>query len=222
MLVAAACAPVASGLYDSAPLDDPVLGRCEYSGRFRGSWIYEESDYIRAFFEPGDLAVYRQAIPPLLMMPERPLVRVSVIDFYGMAYGTPYLESKISLLALHGHQPGWFLLTMPLTDGHACLGGRTRLRTPKVMRRVTLERGANRYVGTSFAWGGRAPEFTLTVDIGEPDEAGRDVHRFALLPYLTLLGGVCCSSEDSRDHCRRWRARASDASTRSAASRIPA
>src|SRR5712692_2098504 len=188
-LVAAACAPVVSGLYDSAPLDDPVLGRCAYSGRFPGSWIYEESDYIRAFFEPGDLALYRQTIPSPLVMPERPMVRVSVIDFYRMAYGPAYRESEISLLALHGHQRGWFLLTMPLTDGDACLGGRTRLGTPKVMRRVTLERGADRYVGTSFGWGGRVTDFTLTVDVGERDEAGRDVLRFALLPYLTLLGG---------------------------------
>src|SRR5712692_7531835 len=190
-LLTAACAPVVSGLYDSAPLDDPVLGRCAYSGRFTGTgtYSYEESDYIRAFFEPGDLAAYRQAILSPLVMPERPLVRVSVIDFYKMAYGSTYLESEISLMALHGHQPGWFLLTMPLTDGDACLGGRTRLGTPKVMRRVTLARGANRYVGTSFGWGGRAPDFTLTVDVGERDEAGRDVLRFALLPYLTLLGG---------------------------------
>ena len=188
-LVTAACAPVVSGLYDSAPLDDAVLGRCAYSGRFSAGWIYEESDYIRAFFEPADLSTYRQAIPPPLVMPERPLVRVSVIDFYGMAYGSTYLESEISLLALHGQQHGWFLLTMPLTDGDACLGGRTRLGTPKIMRRVTLERGANRYVGTSFGWGGRTPDFTLTVDIAESDEAGRDVLRLGLLPYLTLLGG---------------------------------
>ena len=75
-LVAAACAPVVSGLYDSAPLDDPVLGRCAYSGRFPGSWIYEESDYIRAFFEPGDLALYRQTIPSPLVMPERLVSRL--------------------------------------------------------------------------------------------------------------------------------------------------
>jgi hypothetical protein len=79
---------------------------------------------------------------------------------------------------------------MPVTDGDACAGGRNALGTPKVMRRVTLERGADRYVGTSYARGGRAPEFMLKVDVAEPGDAARQVLRFVSeFPDFYLLRG---------------------------------
>ena len=189
-LVLAGCATLAPGFYDSARLDDPLLGGCAWSGRFRSPIVYQESDHIRGYFEAADLAAYRQAIPPPFTMPERPLIRVTVLDFYGMANGPVYLESEISVLALHKGQPGWFVLTMPVTDGDACWGGRTALGTPKVMRRITLERGADRYVGTSYARGGRVPELTLTLDAGESTEAAREVlHFVSPFPELMLLRG---------------------------------
>src|SRR5207237_9449182 len=113
-----------------------------------------------------------------------------VFDFYGMENGPTYLESEVSVLALDQGKPGWFVLTMPVTDGDACAGGRNALGTPKVTRRITLERGAERYVGTSYARGGRVPEFTLTLDVGEPDETAREVLRFVYpFPDLYLLRG---------------------------------
>ena len=189
-LAAAGCGTTTSGLYDAAHLDDPVVGRCAWSRRVTGQWVYQANEHLRAFFEPADLAAYRRAIPARFAMPERPLVRVSVLDFHEMVNGPTYLESEVSVLALYDGEPGWFLLTMPVTDGDACMSGRSMLGTPKVMRRVTLERGADRYVGTSYAWGGRAPEFTLTVEPGEPGEAARELIRFVRrFPDLTLLGG---------------------------------
>jgi hypothetical protein len=189
-LALAGCAALAPGFYDSAPVDDPLLGRCAWSGRFKPPVIYQESDHIRGYFEVGDLATYRQAIPAPFAMPARPLIRVTVLDFYEMVNGPTYLESEISVLALHKAQPGWFVLTMPVTDGDACGGGRDALGTPKVMRRITLERGADRYVGTSYARGGRVPEFTLTLDVGEADGAAREVLRFVSpFPDLMLLRG---------------------------------
>jgi hypothetical protein len=180
----------ATGLYDSAKVDDPVLGDCVLSGRYKSPIVYQESDHIRGYFEPRDLAAYRQALPARFAMPERPLIRVTVLDFYEMANGPLYLESEISVLAVHQGQPGWFVLTMPVTDGEACLRGRNGLGTPKVMRRITLEREAARYVGTSYARGGRTPELTLTVDVGELDDAARDVLRLvAPFPDLMLLRG---------------------------------
>jgi hypothetical protein len=100
-------------------------------------------------------------------MPSRPLVRVSVLHFYEMVNGPVYHESDISVLAVHEGVPGWFVLKMPVTDGEACAGGRNALGTPKVMRRVTLERASERYVGTSYARDGVAREFTLTLDVGD-------------------------------------------------------
>jgi hypothetical protein len=117
-------------------------------------------------------------------------VRVSVLDFYGMVNGPVYLESEVSVLVLHDGQPGWFVLTMPVTDGDACAGGRNALGTPKVMRRVTLERGAGQFVGTSYARNGRKPEFTLKMDVGESSEAAREVLGFVYpFPDFYLLRG---------------------------------
>jgi len=190
LLFLAGCAPVATGLYDSAPIDERGMASCRWSGRFNPPVIYKESDFIRGYFEPTNLAAYRQAIQAPFTMPPRPLVRVSVLDFYGMENGPIYLESEVSVLALHEGQPGWFVLTMPVTDGDACAGGRNALGTPKVMRRITLERQAERYVGTSYARGGRTPGFTMTLQVGEPGEAAREVLRFAApFPELNLLGG---------------------------------
>ena len=195
MLLAAAvalagCAIGAAGFYDPAPLDDPVLGRCAWSGRVTGPFVYQESDLIRAYVEVGDLAAYRRAIPAPFAMPERPLVRVSILDFYAMANGPAYLESEISVLALHEGQPGWLVLTMPVTDGDSCGGGRAAWGYPKIVRRVSLERDADRYVGISYARGGRAPELALTVDAGEPGETAREVLRFVHpFPNLTLKDG---------------------------------
>lgn len=184
-LAVAGCAPPAPGFYDAAPIADSNLPGCTWTGRFRPPIVFEESDFIRAFFEPADLEAYRKAIPAPLAMPARPLVRVSVLHFYKMENGPVYHESDISVLAIHDGQPGWFVLTMPVTDGDACAAGRSALGTPKVMRRVTLERAPERYVGTLYARGGVVPEFTLTLDVGEPGTPAREVLRF-VSPFTDL------------------------------------
>jgi len=53
------------------------------------------------------------------------------------------------------------------------------------MRRVTLERAPERYVGTSYTRGGVTPEFTLTLDVGEPGEEALEVLRF-VSPFSEL------------------------------------
>src|SRR3972149_6185667 len=113
-----------SAFYDPGPLDDPVLGRCAWSGRVTGRFVYQEQHLIRAYFEAADPAAYPRAIPPAFAVPERPLVRVTVLDFYAMASGPPYRESEVSVLALPEGEPGWGVLTMPGTGGDSCGGGR--------------------------------------------------------------------------------------------------
>lgn len=178
VLLLAACAQPPGRFHDSAPIADLGLASCTWTGRYQPPVVYTESDFIRTFFEPADLAAYQQALPPNLSMPERPLIRVSVLHFYGMENGPVYHESDISVLAVHNGEPGWFVLKMPVTDGDACAGGRNALGTPKVMRRITLERGAQRYVGTSYNPGGVTPEFILTLDVGEPGPQAREVLRY--------------------------------------------
>jgi Acetoacetate decarboxylase (ADC) len=189
-LVLCGCAPLAPGFYDAEPIDAPGFASCTWTRRFNPPIIYQESDFIRGFFEPTDLAAYGKAIPAPFAMPPRPLIRVSVIDFYGMVNGPVYRESEVSVLVLRDGRPGWFVLHMPVTDGDACAGGRNALGTPKVMRRITLERGTERYLGTSYARDGETPEFTLSLDVGELDGAAREALRFATpFPDYYLLSG---------------------------------
>ena len=142
-----------AGFYDAAQLDDPTVGRCDWLGRAK-PFIYQENDYIRGYFEPTNLAAYRQAIPAPFTMPARPLIRVTFLDFYDMVEGPTYRETEVAVLGMDGAQPGWVVLTLPVTNGVACIGGRDILGLSKVMRRITLERGADRYVGTLYARGG--------------------------------------------------------------------
>ncbi len=184
------CGCAGPAFYDAAPIEDPTLAACARTQRFASPIVYQESEFIRAYFEPADLTAYVKAIPARFSRPQRPLIRVSVLDFYEMANGPAYRESEISLLVLNEGKPGWFVLTMPVTDGDMCAAGRAALGTPKVMRRITLERGARRFVGTSYAIGGVVPEFTLTLDVTEPRQGARELlDSVSPLPEFHLLRG---------------------------------
>jgi Acetoacetate decarboxylase (ADC) len=179
-------------LYDSAALDDPSVGRCDWLGRTR-PFVFQESDYIRGYFEATNLDAYRRALPAPFAMPGpplRPMIRVAFIDFYEMAEGPTYRETEIAVLAMDGAQAGWIPLTLPVTNGVSCIGGRQILGLPKVVRRITLERAAGRYVGTLYAQGGERPQTVLTVEIGEPVEGVRELLRqYGVYPQFGLLGG---------------------------------
>src|SRR4051812_19132116 len=178
-----------AGFYDAADLDDPAVGRCDWLGRAK-PFIFQESDYIRGYFEPANLAAYRQALPVPYTMPERPVIRVSFLHFYEMAEGPTYLETEVAVLGVEGGQPGWVVLTLPVTNGVACIGGRNVLGLAKVMRRITLERSPERYVGTLYARGGEMRDITLTVDIGEANPGAADfLRQYGAYPQFGLLQG---------------------------------
>jgi len=178
-----------AGFYDVAPLDDPSVGRCDWLGR-ASPFVFQENDYIRGYFEPANLAAYRQAIPAPFTMPQRPLIRVTFLDFYDMASGPTYLETEVAVLGMDGAQPGWVVLTLPVTNGVACIGGRQLFGLTKVVRRITLERATDRYVGTLYARGGTKPDVTLAVDIGEPDKGAPELLRqYGIYPQFGLLQG---------------------------------
>jgi len=101
VLALAGCAAGNPGFYDAAPIEDAGLALCVWSRRYTPPIVYTESDFIRVYFEATDPATYRRAIPEPFTMPARPLVRVSVLDFYGMENGPLYRESEVSVLALH-------------------------------------------------------------------------------------------------------------------------
>jgi len=178
-----------AGFYDAAALDDPAVGRCAYLGR-TAPFVFQENDYIRGYFEPTNPAAYKQALPAPFSMPARPLIRVTFLDFYDMASGPTYLETEVALLGMDGAQAGWVVLTLPVTSGPACIGGRDLFGLTKVMRRITLSRAADRYVGTLYARGAEKPDITLTVEIAEPGPAARELLRqYGVLPQFGLLNG---------------------------------
>ena len=178
-----------AGFYDAAPLDDPAVGRCDWLGR-SAPFVFQEQDYIRGYFEPTNLAAYQQALPAPFTMPARPLVRITFLDFYDMASGPTYLETEVSVLGMDGAQPGWVVLTLPVTSGPACIGGRDIFGLVKVMRRITLTRAADRYVGTLYARGAETVDFTLTVTVREPTAAARELLRqYGVYPQFGLLKG---------------------------------
>jgi len=186
LLAIGGCAVPADSFYDAAQIDDPAVGRCGWTRKYQPPIVYQESDHIRGYFEATDLTAYRKAIAAPFALPPRPLVRVTVLDFYEMANGPTYREAEVSILVLHRGEPGWFTLTMPVTDEDACGGGRSALGTPKVMRRVTLASGGGHFVGTVYALGGRAADFALTLDEAEADEQTRELLR-SLSSFPDLL-----------------------------------
>jgi hypothetical protein len=91
---------------------------------------------------------------------------------------------------MDGTQAGWVVLTLPVTSGPACIGGRDLFGLTKVMRRITLARAAGRYVGTLYARGAEKPDITLTVEIAEPGAGARELLRqYGVYPQFGLLKG---------------------------------
>ena len=149
-------------------------------------------------------------LPEVFAIQGRPLVRVSVIDFYGMSNGPTYLESEIAVAGVHEGQHGFFVVTMPVTDGDSCAGGRAAWGYPKVVRRITLERQRNGYVGVVYAPGGRVPELTLSLDAsrGESGAEAMDVlRRVGPMPSFTLKAGACYGSAAAALPCTISRGR---------------
>jgi hypothetical protein len=67
--------------------------------------IFLEQESITAYFEVTNIDVYKKLIPSIFSMPEKPLHRVAVIDFYKMGSAPSYLEliGAVSCKqALHG------------------------------------------------------------------------------------------------------------------------
>src|SRR4030042_5364221 len=60
--------------------------------------IYLEQESIVVFFEVISIDEYKNLIPSIFSMPERPLCRVAVIDFHKMESAPPHLEAVVQIL----------------------------------------------------------------------------------------------------------------------------
>jgi hypothetical protein len=140
--------------------------------------IFLELESIIAFFEVTNIDEYKKLIPSIFSMPEKPLCMVKINNFYKMESAPPYLEAIVEILVKFKRpQSGeeilaWHFLGLSVTTEEA-LWGRVG-GYPKVLRKVTFESYANKYVGTSFARDGKTPTLKLTLELKKgkptPDE----------------------------------------------------
>jgi Acetoacetate decarboxylase (ADC) len=163
--------------------------------RFTGPHVYQEGDRICAYFEVNNIKEYKKLVPYIFRMPEKPLCRVMFFDFYEMVEGPPYLESAIAILVKYRKTSadewklGWYTLLMRVTTIEA-LGGRAGAFPwgyPKVLRKVSLERSEDKYIGTSYGEDGKQEEFRLVLDITKAPLSD-DEKKF--LDLVTPLSGV--------------------------------
>jgi hypothetical protein len=158
--------------------------------------IYLEKESIIAFFEVADIDGYKKLIPNIFSMPDRPVCRVEVVNFYKMESAPPYLEATVAILVKFkrpqtGEEiPAWHFLALTVTSEEALwgrIGG-----FPKVLRKVTLESQSNQYVGISYARDGHTPTLKLALELkkGRPT---RDEKMFldfvSPIPFLTIRDG---------------------------------
>ena len=145
-------------------------------------FIYLEQESIIAYFEVTNINEYRRLIPSIFSMPERPLCRVAVVDYYKMESPAPYQESMIHILVKYRKSESekeiltWYCLEMPVTTEEA-LWGRFIFGYPKVLRKVTLENQSPKYIGTSYSRDGKTPALKLILEM-KPRELTPDERSF--------------------------------------------
>lgn len=158
--------------------------------------IYLEQESVSAYFEVTHIDEYKKLIPSILSMPEKPLCMVKINDFYKMESAPPYLEAIVAgLVKFKRPRSGeeilaWHFLGLSVTSEEALwgrIGG-----YPKVLRKVTFENHADKYIGTSYARDGNTPTLKLTLELKKARPT-RDEKRFldfvSSIPSLTIKGG---------------------------------
>jgi hypothetical protein len=158
--------------------------------------IFLEQESIIAFFEITHIDAYKELIPTIFSMPEKPLCMVKINSFYKMESAPPYLEAIVAILVKFKRpQSGeeilaWHFLGLSVTSEEALwgrIGG-----YPKVLRKVTFENQANKYVGISYARDGKTPTLNFTLELKKARPT-RDEKRFldfvSPIPALTIKDG---------------------------------
>lgn len=160
--------------------------------------IFLEKESIIAFYEVTDIGAYKKLIPNIFSMPDRPICRVEVVNFYKMESAPPYLEATVAILVKFKRpQSGeeilaWHFLALTVTSEEALWGRMGGF--PKVLRKVTLESIANKnkYVGISYARDGNTLALKMTFESkkGRPTQ---DEKRFldfvSPILFLTIKDG---------------------------------
>jgi len=151
-----------------------------------------EAEEIHAYFEVANIQEYQKLVPSVFGMPERPLCKVTFVDFYKMESGQPYLEVRINILVKYRKPqsdqeiPAWYYIDEPVTTEEA-LWGRFYGGFPKFLRKITLERNENKYVGTSYGRDGKTAALRL---LFEPNEVGLTPEEKGFLDIVSPMPAV--------------------------------
>src|SRR4030042_3096936 len=158
--------------------------------------IFLEQELISAYFEVTHFDEYKNLIPSIFSMPEQPLCRVIINNFYKMESAPPYLEAVVQILVKFKRPqsgdeiPAWHYLGLSVTSEEALwgrIGG-----YPKVLRKVTFENHGKTYIGISYARDGNTPALKLALEL-KKRRPTRDEKKFldflSPIPGLTIKGG---------------------------------
>jgi hypothetical protein len=154
-------------------------------------YTYHEFDGIVVFYKTRDVAIYRELLPTVFEMPDEPLVRAFVIDYYKMDKATePYREAAVYLLAKYDGKPSWHCVTMPVTSDDARIGGIYYLGYPKIMGDVTLQRSRSAYTGQLNLQGKAVMTITLEAKGHMVTSEERQwFEKLKAIPSLNILNG---------------------------------
>ena len=158
--------------------------------------IFLEQELISAYFEVTRFDEYKNLIPSIFSMPEQPLCRVIINNFYKMESAPPYLEAVVQILVKFKRPqsgdeiPAWHYLGLSVTSEEALwgrIGG-----YPKVLRKVTFENHGKTYIGISYARDGNTPALKLALEL-KKRRPTRDEKKFldfvSPIPGLTIKDG---------------------------------
>jgi hypothetical protein len=154
-------------------------------------YTYHEFDGIVVFYKTQDLAIYRELLPTVFEMPDEPLIRTFVIDYYKMDKATqPYREAAVYLLAKYAGKPAWHCVTMPVTSDEARIGGIYYLGYPKIMGDVALKRSRTTYTGRLKLKGKTVMTITLEAKGHTITSEEKEwFEKVKAIPQLNILDG---------------------------------
>ena len=150
----------------------------------RRQWSFLGQRGITTAFPPADVELYRALLPEQFDVPDQPLVAVSVVDYYDVTLPlVPYREGFVALQCEYQGRTGWHVLTMPVDDETANVGGRA-IGFPKyVASQITLEEQSGGWLGRVVSEGRTVMEVAFTAKgSAAPATGGQSPVAFQLLP----------------------------------------
>ena len=112
----------------------------------RETYDFYEAEMLMLAWETR-LEVARRLLPPPLEPAERPVALAFLANYPETNFSGPYNEGALLLQAGFKGEPGYYCLSMPVSDDYAMAGGREQFGYPKKLARIALRRAGNEVWG---------------------------------------------------------------------------